>query len=291
MTSPSAEPAALVPIWADVHLTHAALQDVADAAGVDVLHIKGPTDAALRSRVHFSFDADVLVRPAHLDAFTAALRARGWSLHTDFDEGSPFGHAANFAHDAWTWVDVHRAMPGFRAPADEVFDALWQERQELVIGHWPCAVASPRGQVLIQSVHVARSHGRDRPETWTNCPDELRLRVRELAAELDAETAFAAGIGELEQHRDSDDYALWKYWSGPVDDRLAEWAARLRTAQGARARLSVVAQLLHVNRTHLRIRLGHEPTAREVAREQITRLGKAATGAVHAVGRRLNAPR
>jgi hypothetical protein len=178
-------------------------------------------------------------------------------------------------------------MPGFRMPADDVFEVLWRERGVAEIGHWPCAVASPRGQVLIQTVHVARSHGRDRPETWTHCPDELRPAVRALAAEVGAETAFAAGIGELERHRDDEDYALWKYWSGTDDDRLAEWIARLRASRGVRARVEVLAQLFHVNRTHLRIRLGHEPSGREILAEQLSRWAKAAAAAGSALtGRR-----
>ncbi|WP_052226236.1 nucleotidyltransferase family protein [Microbacterium mangrovi] len=273
-TSP-ADPPATLPIWANVHLTHAALQAVADEAGADVLHIKGPTDAALRTTIHTSMDADVLVRPAHLEAFTAALIGRGWSLSSGFDDGSPFAHAANYEHPAWTWVDVHRAVPGFRMPAGEVFERLWQERTSLEIGHWPCAVPSPRAQVLIQTMHVARSHGSSRPETWTNCPVDLRREVRALAAELRAETAFAAGIGELELHADREDYALWKYWSGDDDDRLGEWIARMRTADSAGARLRTVVRLLQVNRTHLRLRLGHEPQAAEVAREQLSRVGRA----------------
>ncbi|WP_168203780.1 nucleotidyltransferase family protein [Humibacter ginsenosidimutans] len=276
-----------VPVWARVHLTHAALQAVADEARVDILHIKGPTDAAFRAAVHDSTDADVLVRPEQLETFVRALRARGWSLYSDFDEGSPFGHAANYQHPSWTWVDVHRRIPGFRESPETVFDRLWRERGVLAIAHRPCTVLSPRGQVLVQTMHVARSHGYDQSETWQQCPEQLKPQVRALAEELEGQAAFAAGIGELELHRDDPDYALWDYWSREGGDRLEEWRARFRSAEGFRARMRVLARATRVNRTHLRIRLGHEPTGREVVAEQFARVGKAAGSAGRALASRL----
>lgn len=281
-----------VPTWAAVHLTHAALQAVADGAGVDLLHIKGPTDARFRIDIHDSTDADVLVRPRHVDAFTRALEDRGWVLVSGFDEGSPFGHAANYQHPAWTWVDVHRSIPGFRRRADDVFDRLWGEREHAEIAHWPCATLSPRGQVLVQVMHVARSHGSDRPETWMQCPDELRPSVRALADELGGAVAFAAGVGELDAYRGDRDYALWRYWSQPNENRISEWAARVRSAPGFRARLRVVTQAGRVNHTRLRMRLGHEPTATEVAHEQVARIGHALGSAWAALTARIgSAPR
>lgn len=265
-----------VPPWAAVHLTHAALQAAADAADVDILHIKGPTDAADREGTADSIDADVLVRPAHLDRFIGALESRGWWRAVGFEEGSPFEHAANYRHPAWAWADLHRFIPGVRLEPEDAFDRLWRERVTVEIAHWPCAAPALRGQVLIRVMHVARSHGSDEPTTWRQASDEVQASVRELARELRAEVAFAAGIGELDSHRHDRDYALWRFWSQPDDSRLVEWAARWRSAEGFRARWRVVVQAVRVNRAGLRVRLGREPTAADIAREWMNRLKHAA---------------
>lgn len=266
-----------VPIWALVHLTHAALQRTADRAGVDLLHIKGPaTRSSLRAGRHDSSDTDVLVRPAHLDSFLAALAVDGWTLFTGFDEGSPFGHAANYTHTSWTYADVHRNLPGPRRDADEVFEVLWRDREQAEIGHCPCAVPSLAGQVAVQTLHAARSHGAERADAWDLSSPEVQADTRALARELHAETALAAAIGELDAHRDAPDHALWEYWSSSDNDRLDEWAARYRSAEGFAERWRVLRQAMHVNRTHLRIRLGHEPGPIEVFREQCARIAHGA---------------
>ena len=276
-----------VPVWALTHLTHAALQRAANRVGVDLLHIKGPaTLTSLRAGRHDSTDADVWVRPSQLDRFIAGLEEDGWSLYTDFDEGSPFGHAANYTHAAWTYADVHKLIPGPLAGPEAVFDRLWADREVAQIGHQPCNVLSVAGQVLVQTLHAARSHGYERPEAWTLCPDEVRPAVRQLAAELRAETAFAAGIRELSDHSDAEDHALWRYWSTSGDDRLAEWVARYRSARGLREKARVVRQSLRVNRTHLRIRLRREPTRADIAREQRERITHAFRSGFHLLFRR-----
>lgn len=262
-----------VPVWALTHLTHAALQRTADRVGVDVLHIKGPaTLRSLRAGRHDSTDADVLVRPSHLESLLAGMREDGWTLFTDFDEGSPFGHAANFTHPSWTYADIHRAIPGPLADAGTVFERLWQDRTMLEIGHHPCTVLSLPAQVLMQSLHSARSHGFEPAEAWTLCPDDQRDAVRALALSLLATTAFAAGIGELEAHRDAPDHPLWTFWSSPEGDRLDEWKARLRSARTPAEKMRVLRQALRVNRTHLRLRLERTPTRADIAREHVSRV-------------------
>ena len=255
-----------------VHLTHASLQEIATRVSADILHIKGPTDAPLRTRRHDSTDADILVRPAHMDRFLAGLEAAGWSRLTEFENGSPFGHASNYEHPAWASADVHREIPGLRADAPEVFERFWTGRQMAQIAHRECSIPAPQAQILIQVMHVARSHGVDRPETWENAGDELRAGARALAAELKGEVAFAAGLDELDAFRDTRDYALWKHWSSPEDNRLVEWAARLRSAHGLRARTRILFQATRVNRARLRMDLGHEPNRREIVFEQASRV-------------------
>lgn len=262
-----------VPIWALTHLTHASLQRTAERCQADLLHIKGPaTRLSLRDGRHDSSDADVLVRPAHLDRFLDALVTDGWTLFTGFDEGSPFGHAANFEHPSWTYADVHRQVPGPRVTPEEAFERLWRDHETADIGHRPCPVLSVTGQVVVQTLHTARSHGTERAEAWDLSAPELRAQAWTLARELGADAAFAAGMGDLDAHQDAPDHALWEYWSQPEQDRLDEWSARYRSATTAAERREVIRQALHVNRTHLRIRLGHEPSRPELLREQYARL-------------------
>ena len=265
-----------IPLWATVHLTHAALQAVADEVGADVLHVKGPaTDGTLRAGRHDSTDADVLVRPAHLDRYLAGLEARGWVQHSGFAEGSSFGHAANYRHPVWTFADVHRLLPGPTATPEAVFDRLWRDHVPGIIAHRTCAVPALPAQVLVQTLHAARSHGREAPEAWSLASDGLRADVRGLAGDLGAEVALAAGLGELSRHAGEPEHALWHYWSHEERGRLEEWLARLRSARTTSERMGVVGRMLRVNRTHLRLRLGHEPRRAEIALEHVARARRA----------------
>lgn len=263
-----------MPLWARVHLTHAVMQAMADEAGADLLHIKGPAVAKeLRTAPRRSSDVDVLVRPSHVARFLAALRSHGWYQVTSFEEGSSFRHAANYGHPAWAYVDVHRLFPGPLIPNADVFEILWRERIMADIAHRPCAHPSLAAQVLILALHEARSHrARGTFEAWELSDPERREQVWELARQLDAEVPLAAAVGRLREFRDRRDFALWRFWSEPESDipggdRLSEWKARLHAARGLREYATVGLSMVRVNRTHLRMELGHEPTAREIARE------------------------
>lgn len=109
-----------------IQLAHAALQAIAEDAGVHLLHIKGPAraselvqepsdspsaaDAAFPERA--SVDADVLVRSAHVGRLFDALTEHGWRTKFRFEDGSAFRHASTMVHDLLAPVDVHRFYPG-----------------------------------------------------------------------------------------------------------------------------------------------------------------------------------
>jgi hypothetical protein len=263
-----------MPLWARLHLTHAVMQAIADEAGVDLLHIKGPSVAAeLRTVPRRSTDVDVLVRPAHLPRFVAALRRHGWSEMSGFAEGSPFGHAANYGHADWAYVDVHRHFPGPMVSPAEAFETFWRERTFVDIAHCRCALPSLSAQVLILALHEARSHhARGTFEAWELCVDARRGAAWARARRLGAEVPMAAAVERLGEFADRRDYLWWRYWSEPESgkpgaDRLAEWTARLHAARTVRERLAVVGGMLRVNRTHLRLALGHEPSTGEITAE------------------------
>lgn len=274
---------ALVPVAVRVELAHAAVQRLAEAAGVDLLHIKGPAvHPGLRRRTSGGSDVDVIVRPDGVDRLMAALADHGWRVETTFEAGSAFDHAANLYHPSWGLLDVHRHYPGMDRDPAAAFSVLWRTRGSIPLAHVPCAVPDPISQSLVLLLHAARSSrpGVEHPDVapnWTDRTPEDRDRIRALAEETGATVGLAAATGTLDEHADDPEAALWRVFT-EGGDRLDEWGARLRSARGPRAKASVLVRSLGVNRYYLAQRLGHEPSRREVAVEFGRRIGAAGTG-------------
>jgi hypothetical protein len=262
-----------MPTGARVHLAHAVVQKLAADRDIDLLHLKGPAILpGLRAGDRQSSDVDVLVRPSHLFLLIAALESVGWEQWTEFATGSVFAHAANWWHDKWGWVDVHVSWPGVTIDAEEAFDVLARGGTIHEIAHRPCPVPDRTAQRLILVLHAARSGGAaDVEGAWAGADADEQAEVRRLAAELGAEVALAAGIGELELHRGAPTYALWHHFVHG-GTRLDEWRARLAAASSPRAKAELITSALRVNRDHLRMELGHPPTRREVRARQARRL-------------------
>ncbi|PKW27091.1 nucleotidyltransferase family protein [Phycicoccus duodecadis] len=265
-----------VPLAVRVELAHAAVQRLAEGAGVDLLHIKGPAVApGLRGHTGASADADVLVRPDGVDRLMAALVAHGWRLETGFASGSAFDHAANLYHPGWGLLDVHRLYPGMGRDPAAAFAALWAERGTTALAHVPCPVPSPVGQSLVLLLHAARTRvGGEHPDiapNWTARSEEHRRAVRALAERTGSTVALAAATGALDEHRGTPEAALWEVFAHD-DDRLGEWRARWRSARGPAAKASVAVRSVGVNRYYLRQRLGHEPSRAEVGAAFVRRL-------------------
>lgn len=280
-----------VSVWQRIQLGHAALQVVAERAGVDLLHLKGPAlDPVLAPVPRHSTDADVLVRPSHLARFLDALAPTRWELVADFDEGSPFEHAANYWHPEWGFVDVHRRFPGL--PGDEaVFDTLWRDRGTSVIAGRDCPVPSVVAQRLVLMLHAARQ---DSPHAagdlrlaWTDADDETKAAVRGLAERLGAQIGFAAATGHLDDYRGTPEWRLWTAFTGH-GSRLGEWRARFLLARGWRARWHVLGLMVRVNRAHLAMDLGHVPTRADLAMAYARRLGLGLRELSAAVERRIS---
>lgn len=255
---------------------HAALQFVADAHGIDLLHIKGyALDPSLTRESRISTDVDVVVRPAHVARLLDALQTNGWVRSVGFQAGSPFGHAATLHHELWGYADIHRFIPGINRPASEAFDTLWAARKTLTIAEFRCPVPGPTAQRLIQLMHAARSEHRIRASgdidtAWGQASPAQQQDVRRLAASLDAEVALAAAIGELEHYQHRRDYALWRSVS-QGGTRTGEWWARIRAAPNVGAALRIAARAPLVNVEHLAVQLGRRPTTREVVHEFVAR--------------------
>ncbi|WP_051687909.1 nucleotidyltransferase family protein [Curtobacterium sp. S6] len=259
-----------------IKLGHAALQCLADDAGVQLIHIKGyATLEGLYPTLRTSTDADILVRPSHMSRFLGALQDHRWEKVTSFFTGSAFHHAASYRHPWWGAVDVHRLFPGLQADPEEAFDALWARRQTAHIAHFPCTVLSYLDQVLFILLHSVRdgSRGiRDSAHLRKILSDQDLQRVSDRARELRAEVGLAAWNGTLEKYQNHSDYLLWKYMM-EGGSRMDEWRARLAAARTPRDKAATLGQAFLVNTDHLAMKLGRSPTRGEIIREWFVRFG------------------
>ena len=273
-----------IPTIVRVHLAHAVVQAVADECGADVLHVKGPAvDPRVSDHQRSSTDADVIVRPAHVDAMLGGLKARGWGARTSFASGSPFEHAASLWHDRLGWVDVHRYFPGIELDAADAFDVLWRDASLATIAHRDCHVPSVAAQRLVLLLHAART---ERPADVAAAWSTDREATVALARVLRAEVALAAATGDLEHYAGRPTYQLWRHFSTRNPSRLQEWQACVKAAPTPRAAGRLVLKALAVNTDHLALRLGRRPTATEVAAEYLHRVRVTARELVALVRRR-----
>ncbi len=281
-----------IPVHARVRLAHAAVQVLGREHGVDLLHIKGPAvDTGLRLGGHGGGDVDVIVRPEHVPALVAALEATGWRLATSFTSGSAFEHAANYFHDSWGLLDVHRSYPGLDDDPSGAFESLWQRRKTISLAAIPCEVPDRTAQSLILLLHAARSAapGVTHPDlgpNWFDLGEADRAAIHDLAATLHAEVALAAATGHLSDYAGDPRAAIWQVFT-EGGSRLDEWRARFRAAPTLRSKASVAARSLAVNRYYLEQRLGRAPSRADTAREFVRRLGQAGREAGSTVLRRV----
>lgn len=265
-----------VPWGVRVQLGHAAIQVAAERCGADLLHIKGyALDETLMWQGRSGSDVDVLVRPAHVDGLVSALEKGGWRRTMSFEAGSPFGHLLSLRHDDWGNADVHRLFPGLGPDPAVVFDVLWRDREARRIAGVDCPVPSLAAQALVLMTHAARSRNNPRAQSdvevvWGDASAQRRADIAALVAELGAEVAFAAAIGDLDQYRDRPDYLLWKVVS-QGGTRLEEWRARVRAAGSPAAAVVVMLQAPLVNVEHLAALLGRPPTRVEIVKEFFAR--------------------
>jgi hypothetical protein len=280
-----------IPLRARTHLAHATLQAVADVCGADILHIKGaaldasigppsngaPTETTMGSSdlPRLSADADVLVRPAHLQVLLTALKRYGWTAMTRFDTGGGADHSSDLWHEELGWADVHRSFPGFRLDAALAFDRLWLDHRVQLIAQRPCTVPSLDAQRLVLLLHAARngqSRANDVRDGWTNATATERNRVRELSETLRAEVALASATGHLDDYADRPESELWRLYAVGGASRFEIWRARLKAAQTGVDRLMVLTNPLRLKVDGLTVELWRKPTQLELLRFYCRRL-------------------
>lgn len=263
-----------VPLPIRIQLSHAYFQHLADRLNIDILHVKGYAFAGEIYRPgRSSTDVDLLVRPEHLDRFVEGALGDGWKILTHFETGSIFKHAMTLYHGSWGLVDIHRYFPGLGDSNGSAFESLWNQRRTRNIAHYPCQLPSLIDSRIIVVVHGARSTATTNPDISylqeTLLPsdwEEMQARVPELQAEI----AYAAALGHLEQFKEHPDYLLWKSISEDTPDYL-QWKARFAHAQGLHQKFKVALSILLVNKDHLAMELGHAPSKSEVREKFFSR--------------------
>jgi hypothetical protein len=149
-----------------VLLAHALIARLAESVDARVLFIKGPTAVALGARPDRpSSDVDVLVDPPAFQGICRGLEAGGWRLRTPIGRlhhaaDLAFDHSAHYIHPQWPCdLDVHYLFPGFLAPPEQVFDALWDRRTEVTLAGQPLPTPDLLGQALVVGLHALRDPG------------------------------------------------------------------------------------------------------------------------------------
>jgi len=302
-----------IPLIVRTRLAHATLQAIADACGADLLHIKGaavdpsllptrpdaPADATAEERVlpRLSADADVLVRPAHLKRFQAALKRYGWQRKTRLYSGGAVEHSEDWWHPELGSADLHVRFPGIQLRRDQAFEGLWSVRNSLDLAHRPCPVPSVDAQRLLLLLHAARNGAlgpADVRLAWSSATPTEQGRVQALAVRLQAEVALAAATGHLEDYADRVEYALWRIASLPDPNAFEAWLAHMNASTSIVDRARAFFYPFSFKADRLEVSLQRRPSPIEVLCLHVSRLTRGtsqllALGRTRAIWRR-NAP-
>lgn len=177
------------------------------AGGVEPIVLKGPVVARwLRERggTRYSTDVDVLVPQSSRERAERVLAGLGYErLHADALGGEE--HADTWVRDGAFSVDLHRRVVGAHADDDAIWAALEASSEEIELGGVACRVPAKDAQALLVALHAAQ-HGPRDPRIVHDLEQALELvppegweRALELARELDAVSAFSAGLARCER--------------------------------------------------------------------------------------------
>jgi hypothetical protein len=198
------------------------------------------------------------------------LRTHGWQVYSSFTYGSPFGHAQTYLHPTWGFFDLHRSFPGIGLDPTAAFELMWARCQEIRLPGVDAKVPSVELQAVLMVLNAARSRQDDPLSTWIENPGLDADGIAATVDQLQAQVAFAAASGKLDQYRGHREYGLWKAIS-QGGTRSAEWWARVRAARTLRDAVRVISRAPLVNVESLSHRLGRRPTRKDVAAEFIAR--------------------
>lgn len=192
-----------------VELAHALLTRLAEIQDVRILFIKGPTAVQMGARPpRPSSDVDVLCEPEGVRKLGAALERCGWRRRVPEEAKQQFvyaarylfDHSVHYIHDDWPCdLDLHYNFPGFFAPEEVVFEALWVARATTEVANWQVACADFLGQALIVGLHALRE-----PDATRNQMDLGHLVSKFLERDAGTTHAFAmlaSATGSMESLR------------------------------------------------------------------------------------------
>jgi len=295
-------------------LAHATLQAIADDCGADILHIKGaavdasllpiredaPADATAEERAvpRLSQDTDVLVRPAHLKRFLAALKRYGWIRKSRLYSGGAVEHSVDWWHPELGGADIHVRFPGIQLAPHLAFAELWRDRTDTHIAHRACPVPSLDAQRLVLLLHAARNGGRESADVgpaWTTATALEQDRVRRLADTLRAEVALAGATGNLDEYAAHPEFDLWRLLGQPNADVFQLWLAFVKAAPTPLDRVRAILYAVRIKAERVDQGLQRRATLFEVLRVQGSRFTRGASGlllvARHSASRRTARPR
>jgi hypothetical protein len=184
--------------------------DAFDAADVPCVLLKGVVLSRLLYASHQErgySDVDVLIPPSRKDAAGSALTALGYENTTAAQGVEDVGGAVHA--DTWVrrnqrigplMIDLHARLAGVNAPPEEAWPALTAGQLTIELCGRRAPVLSREGLALHLATHAAQ-HGPDDAKPLAslsyglaNWPPAVWRGASELAREVDAVDAFAAGL-------------------------------------------------------------------------------------------------
>lgn len=221
-----------------------------------------------------SQDLDLLVEPKGLEPMLDALTSMGWKdPRSNHPAVARAPHSVALQHERWPIeLDLHSRYPGFLAPADEVFDALWAERVPIVQAGVSIPCTGPAGSLLIAILHSLRRPARHRHRTelqravsfLRDSQGELRSRIRDLARQTGADFATPDVVAILgpaaadHSRAVPDQLVEWRLDREEAEPVAAAWLAEIQRARWLRRPAIALRALLGSSHRGLRV---HHPDA------------------------------
>jgi hypothetical protein len=185
-------------------LAHARAAYLLRRNGIDALVLKGPSIAEwLYPEGRTSADCDLLVSPRDLAAARGVLVGHGYAdVYAGVRAGEGADHSTVFTDAALgdREVDLHTAFPGFGAPPERVWAALYERRTAATLAGVPVSYLDLPARALVLVLHAARNGVRvargveDVRRALAALDDAGWREVAALARDLDATAALAAGL-------------------------------------------------------------------------------------------------